>query len=168
MAAANPKLAVFIDCENASAKLLLKFFRAKHHLVTAGTKRAFGSEQTLNSKPWKEFFAEHGFELMTTPATARKKNAADFALVIDCVVRHKTHAFSRIWLISSDSDFTLLALHLRSPLTKVMCVGEAKTPQDFRDACNKFYDYKAEHMPTAANAKLNAHSDVVNQLATGP
>jgi hypothetical protein len=138
----NPKLAVFIDCENASARLLLKFFSNKHHLMTAGTRRAFGSEQTLNA--WKKFFAKHDFDQVKTPPSVRKKNATDFALVIDCVHKHQTHDFNRIWLVTSDSDFTLLAKHLRSPRTKVICVGEAKTPDVFRQACNKFHDYKME------------------------
>ena len=41
-------------------------------------------------------------------------------------------------LVSSDSDFTRLATRLRESGMTVYGIGARKTPQAFRDACDKF------------------------------
>ena len=41
-------------------------------------------------------------------------------------------------LVSSDSDFTRLAQRLRENGLEVYGFGERKTPESFRNACNRF------------------------------
>ena len=66
------------------------------------------------------------------------KNATDSALIIDAMDLLYTHKFDGFCLISSDSDFTGLAMRLREEGLTVLGFGEKKTPQAFRNACHKF------------------------------
>ena len=50
------------------------------------------------------------------------------------------------YIVSSDSDFTDLAIHLREQGMFVMGVGKECTPQSFISACDVFT--KTEHLPT--------------------
>lgn len=49
-----------------------------------------------------------------------------------------TRKFDGFCLITSDSDFTGLAMRLREEGLTVMGFGENKTPEAFRNACHKF------------------------------
>lgn len=49
-----------------------------------------------------------------------------------------SHFLNYICLVSSDSDFTGLALRIREEGLIVLGFGEEKTPEAFRNACHKF------------------------------
>ena len=49
-----------------------------------------------------------------------------------------TRKFDGFCLVTSDSDFTGLAVRLREEGLTVFGFGEQKTPEAFRNACNKF------------------------------
>src|SRR6266542_613273 len=49
-----------------------------------------------------------------------------------------TRRFDGFCLVSSDSDFTGLALRIREEGLTVLGFGEQKTPEAFRNACHKF------------------------------
>jgi hypothetical protein len=49
-----------------------------------------------------------------------------------------TRKFDGFCLITSDSDFTGLAMRLREEGLTVLGFGEKKTPEAFRNACHKF------------------------------
>lgn len=49
-----------------------------------------------------------------------------------------TRKFDGFCLITSDSDFTGLAMRLREEGLTVLGFGEKKTPDAFRNACHKF------------------------------
>lgn len=59
-------------------------------------------------------------------------------LIIDAMDLLYTQAFDGFCLVSSDSDFTGLAIRIREAGLEVIGFGEKKTPQAFRSACNKF------------------------------
>ena len=71
-------------------------------------------------------------------ADAADKNAADIALVIDAMDMMHKGKLDGFCLISSDSDFTRLAQRLREDGLLVYGFGERKTPEAFRNACNRF------------------------------
>ena len=66
------------------------------------------------------------------------KNAADIALVIDAMDLMHKGKLDGFCLVSSDSDFTRLAQRLREDGLVVYGFGERKTPEAFRNACNRF------------------------------
>ena len=66
------------------------------------------------------------------------KNATDMAMVIDAMdilYKNKVQGFC---LVTSDSDFTRLAMRLREENMFVLGMGESKTPLALTRACNKF------------------------------
>lgn len=66
------------------------------------------------------------------------KNATDMAMVIDAMdilFKNKVQGFC---LVTSDSDFTRLAMRLREENMFVLGMGESKTPVALTRACNKF------------------------------
>ena len=66
------------------------------------------------------------------------KNATDSSLIIDAMDLMYTRRFDGFCLISSESDFTGLAMRLREEGLTVLGFGEQKTPEAFRNACHKF------------------------------
>src|SRR5690606_18373282 len=66
------------------------------------------------------------------------KNASDITLVIDAMDLMHVGAVDMFCLVSSDSDFTRLAQRLRENGKTVFGFGERKTPEAFRNACDRF------------------------------
>ena len=66
------------------------------------------------------------------------KNATDNTLIIDAMDLLYTRRFDGFCLVTSDSDFTGLAIRIREEGLLVYGFGEQKTPEAFRKACHKF------------------------------
>ncbi|MGZ9214340.1 MAG: NYN domain-containing protein, partial [Candidatus Binatia bacterium] len=66
------------------------------------------------------------------------KNATDSTMIIDAMDLLYTRKFDGFCLVTSDSDFTGLAMRLREEGLTVFGFGEKKTPEAFRNACHKF------------------------------
>lgn len=66
------------------------------------------------------------------------QDAADIALVIDALDLMHSGRFDAFCLVSSDADFTPLALRLREQGMAVYGLGEERAPGSFRRACNEF------------------------------
>jgi hypothetical protein len=66
------------------------------------------------------------------------KNATDSTLIIDAMDLVYTRKFDGFCLVTSDSDFTGLAMRIRKEGLTVLGFGEKKTPEAFRNACHKF------------------------------
>ena len=66
------------------------------------------------------------------------KNSTDSSLIIDAMDLLHSGRFNGFCLVSSDSDFTRLATRLRESGLAVYGFGEAKTPEAFVSACDRF------------------------------
>jgi uncharacterized LabA/DUF88 family protein len=66
------------------------------------------------------------------------KNSSDSALIIDAMDILYSGQVDGFCIVSSDSDFTRLAIRLRESGMKVIGIGEKKTPTPFITACDKF------------------------------
>ena len=66
------------------------------------------------------------------------KNATDMAMVIDAMDILYSGKVDGFCLVTSDSDFTKLAMRLREEQTDAIGMGESKTPLALTKACNKF------------------------------
>ena len=66
------------------------------------------------------------------------KNATDSAMIIDAMDILYTQEVDGFCIVSSDSDFTRLVSRLRESGKIVIGMGENKTPEPFRKACDKF------------------------------
>ena len=130
------KLAVLIDADNASKDNLKAIMDevAKYGMPTI--KHAYGDWAKLSG--WKDTLLEIGAVPIQQYAYTSGKNATDAALIIEAMdILHDDNVEGFV-IVSSDSDFTPLALRLRESGKKVYGIGEKKTPRPFITACDKF------------------------------
>lgn len=66
------------------------------------------------------------------------KNATDGFMIIDAMDLLYTNRFDAFCLVSSDSDFTALAIRLKEQGSIVYGFGKKNTPEAFRNACTRF------------------------------
>jgi len=81
---------------------------------------------------------EHSIKPIQQFAYTTGKNATDSAMIIDAMDLLYTRRLDGFCLVTSDSDFTGLAVRLREEGLLVYGFGEEKTPQPFRNACHMF------------------------------
>ena len=65
-------------------------------------------------------------------------NATDMALTIDTMDLLHRESYNAFAIVASDSDYTPLAIRLHEDGVFVIGVGERKTPEPFRNACDEF------------------------------
>jgi uncharacterized LabA/DUF88 family protein len=81
---------------------------------------------------------KHAIQPMQQYANTKGKNATDSALIIDAMDLLYSAPLDGFCIVSSDSDFTRLAIRFRESGKLVYGFGERKTPESLRAACNKF------------------------------
>lgn len=132
------RIAVLIDADNASAAHARAIFEevAKHG--EANIRRMYGEFSQQRLKGWLDQMLPLAINARFERAFTSGKNAADIALVIDAMDLMHTGVVDTFCLVTSDSDFTGLARRLRENDKTVLGFGERKTPEAFRNACNRF------------------------------
>ena len=134
----NPKLAVLIDADNASASLVKELLEEVAKFGTATIKRAYGDWTSNQLAGWKEALNRHAIQPIQQFAYTKGKNSTDASLIIDAMDLLYAGNVDGFCLVSSDSDFTRLATRLRESRKLVYGLGERKTPEAFRAACDRF------------------------------
>ena len=132
------KIAVLIDAENASHKMLGPVLNelSKHgHIIV---KKAYGDWSSKHLVNWKTPLNELAINPVQQFSYTQGKNSSDAAMIIDTMDLLYTDQFDSIALVTSDSDFTKLASRLKESQIFVFGVGESKTPTAFRNACDDF------------------------------
>lgn len=148
----SPRLAVLIDADNASAKIVDGLFDEIAKIGEASVRRIYGDFANPRSKAWIDVLARHAIIPHQQFAYTTGKNASDITLVIDAMDLLHSGRFDGFCLVSSDSDFTRLAARIREQGVDVFGFGEQKTPESFRQACRRF-TYTENLLPDApANA----------------
>jgi len=152
----SPRLAVLIDADNASAKIVDGLFEEIAKIGEASVRRIYGDFASARSKAWIDVLARHAIIPQQQFAYTTGKNASDITLVIDAMDLLHSGRFDRFCLVSSDSDFTRLASRIREQGVDVFGFGEQKTPESFRQACRRFI-YTENLLPTVASKRRYAH-----------
>ena len=132
------RLAVLIDADNAQASVIDGLLAEIARYGEATVRRIYGDFTTQASSSWKKVLNRHAIKPVQQFAYTTGKNATDSTLIIDAMDLVYTRRFDGFCLVTSDSDFTGLALRLREEGLKVLGFGEQKTPEAFRNACHKF------------------------------
>ena len=145
-----PRLAVLIDADNASAKIVDGLFEEIAKIGEASVRRIYGDFSNPRSKGWADMLSKHAIIPQQQFAYTTGKNASDITLVIDAMDLLHSGRFDGFCLVSSDSDFTRLAARIREQGVDVFGFGEQKTPESFRQACRKFV-YTENLLAGAAN-----------------
>ena len=132
------RLAVLIDADNAQAAVIEGLLAEIAKFGEATVKRIFGDFTAPTSASWKKVLQKHAINPVQQFAYTTGKNATDSTLIIDAMDLLYTRKFDGFCLVTSDSDFTGLAMRLREEGLTVLGFGEQKTPEAFKNACHKF------------------------------
>ncbi len=132
------QLAVLIDADNTSVKNLAAIMDEITKYGMPIVKHAYGDWSKSALAGWKEALLDVAVVPVQQYAYTTGKNATDIALVIEAMdILRRDHVDGFV-LVSSDSDFTPLALRLRESGKKVFGIGRRQTPTPFVKACDKF------------------------------
>ena len=132
------RLAVLIDADNASRTAMKDVMAEVAVYGTPTIKRIYGDWTTPNMASWKPILLENAITPIQQYSYTTGKNATDSAMIIDAMDILYSGNCDGFVLVSSDSDFTRLAIRLREAGKKVIGMGEKKTPSPFIVACDKF------------------------------
>jgi hypothetical protein len=143
------RLAVLIDADNAQATVIEGLLAEIARFGEATVKRIYGDFTAPTSSSWKKVLQRYAIKPVQQFAYSTGKNATDSTLIIDAMDLLYTRKFDGFCLITSDSDFTGLAMRLREEGLTVLGFGEKKTPEAFRNACHKFVFTEVLRLSTA-------------------
>ena len=140
MAQDNPelKLAVLIDADNVPYSNVKGMMEEIAKFGTPTTKRIYADWTKPNAGGWKSVLLEHAITPIQQYSYTVGKNSSDSAMIIDAMDLLYSDKVDGFCIVSSDSDFTRLAIRLRESGMKVIGIGEKKTPNSFIVACDRF------------------------------
>ena len=134
----DQKFALLIDSDNISADYIRIILQELSKYGTVTYKRIYGDWTRSTSNKWKDVLLANSINPVQQYSYTSGKNATDSAMIIDAMdILYSGHV-TGFCLASSDSDFTRLAMRLRESGMYVIGMGERKTPEPFRSACEKF------------------------------
>jgi uncharacterized protein (TIGR00288 family) len=137
------KIALLIDCDNISFKAINSVLKELEQYGEVIIKRAYGNWRSENLKNWLGKLTELSIKPILQIDYTKGKNATDMAIVIDAMellFLKKANAFA---LVTSDSDFTPLAMKLMEEDLKVYCFGTTQTPLSLKNSCSIFTDIQS-------------------------
>lgn len=136
--ALEKKLAVLIDADNVPYSNVKGMMEEIAKYGTPTTKRIYADWTKPNANGWKSVLLEHAITPIQQYSYTVGKNSSDSAMIIDAMDLLYSNKVDGFCIVSSDSDFTRLAIRLRESGMKVIGIGEKKTPNSFIVACDRF------------------------------
>ena len=135
---AQLKLAVLVDADNTQASIIDGLLAEIAKYGVASVKRIYGDWTSTNLRSWKDKLLEFAIQPIQQFAYTSGKNSTDSAMIIDAMDLLYTENLDGFCVVSSDSDFTRIAMRLREDGKLVLGFGQKKTPKPFVAACDKF------------------------------
>ncbi|MEO5662520.1 MAG: NYN domain-containing protein [Nocardioides sp.] len=132
------RIAVLIDADNTSAKYAEALLEEVAKYGTPTIKRAYGDFASPHLTGWTKQLNARAIRSMHQTAFTTGKNSTDSALIIDAMDLLYANNVEAFAIVSSDSDFTSLALRLRESGKKVYGLGRKTTPSSLQNACDRF------------------------------
>lgn len=132
------RYAVLIDADNVAAKYTRNILDEVSNYGIVTYKRVYGDWTKVNLLSWKSHALENAITPVQQYSYTTGKNATDSAMIIDAMDILYSNNVDGFCIVSSDSDFTRLAIRLRESGMHVIGMGERKTPKPFSTACNVF------------------------------
>ncbi|MGM0376538.1 MAG: NYN domain-containing protein [Bacteroidota bacterium] len=160
------KLAVLIDGDNIPSANIKEMMEEIAKYGNPTIKRIYGDWTRPNLSRWKTILLENAITPVQQYGYTTGKNSTDSAMIIDAMDILYSERVDGFCLVSSDSDFTRLALRLREAGMQVFGIGEKKTPDPFIVACDKFIyieilkSQTEEETPDAPETKTSSKGSV--------
>lgn len=134
------RIALLIDADNSSSSKIEVVLAELAKVGVVNIRRAYGNWKKAELKGWEATLHPFAIRPMQQFDYTKGKNATDMSLCIDALHLLYTEKPDAFAIVSSDSDFTPLVLHLKERGAKVFGFGASKTPMPFVDACSQFLD----------------------------
>ena len=132
------RLAVLIDGDNAQATQIEHILKEVVRYGVVTIRRIYGDWTTPQLDSWKKKLPVHAIQPVQQFRNTVGKNATDSAMIIDAMDILYAGTVGGFIIVSSDSDYTKLAIRLREAGMEVIGIGKNHTPKPFVNACNEF------------------------------
>ncbi len=152
------RLAVLIDADNIPHRHVKRMMEEIARYGTPTFKRIYGDWTRPTVTGWKSVLLENAVTPIQQYSYTTGKNSTDSAMIIDAMDILYSAKVDGFCIVSSDSDFTRLAIRLREAGMKVIGIGEKKTPNPFVVACDKFIYLEILEQDAETEAETDAPS----------
>lgn len=136
------RLAVLIDADNVPASIIEPLLAEITGIGEVSVKRVYGDFTSSYNNKWKETLNKFAIKPVQQFAYTTGKNSTDIALIIDAMDLLHSGRFIGFCIVSSDSDYTGLAVRIKEEGLQVYGFGQKHTPEAFRNACHKFTSFE--------------------------
>jgi uncharacterized protein (TIGR00288 family) len=136
----NSKIfALLIDGDNISTGIFGDIWKILEEYGDLRICKVFHNKTTMEQ--WEQIANEYGIEPVWVPNNIKNKNSVDIALVMEAMILlYERKEIEGFCIVSSDSDYTRLARHLKTHGKFVLGIGKTQTRESFRNACTEFID----------------------------
>ena len=138
MPSPNRRIAMLIDGDNAQPALMKRALAETEKHGSVITRRVYGNWANSGKSAWKAAINSCAALPVQQFAYVAGKNATDIALIIEAMDLLHSGTVDGFCIVSSDSDYTRLAIRIREEGMFVMGVGLSSTPEPFVTACEVF------------------------------
>lgn len=132
------RIAVLIDGDNAQPGHIGAVLKECVRYGVVTIKRIYADFTNRQMEGWKRQLSTHAIQPIQQFRNTIGKNATDSAMIIDAMDILYGGAVDGFVIVSSDSDYTRLALRVRESGRTVIGIGRDHTPRSFVNACNEF------------------------------
>lgn len=152
----DKKIAIFFDCENITSKYVDEIFDELAKIGEITISKAYHNWNNPQSINWSEKLKQFAIEPIQVFPNISGKNSIDMKLAIDVTNTTYSTKVDIIVLVSSDSDFTTLAMDIKSKGIESIGFGEEKTPMSLRKAFKTFFE-----LPNKKKRKIKLLKDAI-------
>lgn len=153
------KYALLIDADNISPKYIEVIMREAEVYGVASIRRIYGDWTNQSKISWKECLLDQSLSPVQQYSYTSGKNSSDSAMIIDAMDILYGNDVDGFIIVTSDSDFTRLAVRLRESGKRIIGMGESKTPSSFIKACEQFKTLDVLYKSEIEKAKKEAERE---------
>lgn len=165
----QPRIALLIDADNSPASKIDVILAELSKVGVSNIRRAYGNWKKEALKGWEAVLHEYAIRPVQQFDYSKGKNATDMQMVIEAMELLYTDAPDAYGIVSSDSDFTPMVMHLKAKGAQVFGFGNKRTPMPFVNACSRFlYLENLGEQDTASTVAKPARSRRKAATGTAP
>ncbi len=155
-------IALLIDADNTQLSKIEAVIREVSAYGRIVVKRAYGNWKKQSLGNWEDELKRLAIRAQQQFDYVSGKNTTDMALTIDAMRLLHSGGYDAFVIVSSDSDFTPLAITLHESGAYIMGVGAKQTPEPFRNSCDEFIFL--ENLDNEPAEEKNAQPDDIKQI----
>ncbi|HYN59691.1 MAG TPA: NYN domain-containing protein [Rubrivivax sp.] len=134
----QPRIALLIDADNSPASKIDVILAELAKVGVTNIRRAYGNWKKDGLRGWEAVLHEYAIRPVQQFDYSKGKNATDMGMIIEAMDLLYTDQPDAYGIVTSDSDFTPLVMHLKAKGAQVFGFGAKKTPMPFVNACSRF------------------------------